>query len=59
MIVMLQARLCATMDEIIAAAQLLAQIAGGAMSGALCTKLALVMASDKRDGRGRVYRINR
>ena len=56
---MLQARLCATMDEIIAAAQLLAQIAGGAMSGALCTKLALVMASDKRDGRGRVYRINR
>ena len=48
----------ATMDEIVAATGWLAHTARGAMSGALGTKLGLIVTSVKEDDRGRVYRIS-
>ena len=57
LIEMLQRPDGATMEEIIAATQWLAQTARGAMSGALGKKLGLAVTSAKEEGRGRVYRI--
>ena len=57
LIEMLQLPDGATMEEIIAATQWLAQTARGAMSGALGKKLGLAVTSAKEEGRGRVYRI--
>jgi hypothetical protein len=57
LITLLQAPDGATMDEIVAATGWLAHTARGAMSGALGKKLGLVVASEKEEGRGRVYRL--
>jgi hypothetical protein len=47
----------ATIDEIIAATGWQAHSVRGAISGTLKKKLGLTVASEKQDGRGRVYRI--
>jgi hypothetical protein len=47
----------ATIDEIVAATGWQAHSVRGAISGTLKKKLGLTVASEKQDGRGRVYRI--
>ena len=59
LIAMLQAPEGATMETIIAATGWQAQSARGFMSGGLGKKLGLTVTSEKKAGRGRVYRLNR
>jgi len=54
---MLRAEGGASIDEIVAATGWQAHTIRGAMSGALKKKLGLTVASEKVEGRGRVYRI--
>ena len=49
----------AMMDEIVAATQGLAHTARGAISGVLKKKLGLLVTSERIEGRGTVYRIDR
>lgn len=57
LIAMLQAAEGASMNELTAALGWQAHTVRGAMSGALKRKLGLAVASEKIEGRGRVYRI--
>ena len=57
LIEMLRAEGGATIDEIVDALDWRPHTVRGAMSGALKKKLGLTIASEKVDGRGRVYRI--
>ena len=57
LIEMLRAEGGATIDEIVAATGWQSHTVRGAMSGALKKKLGLTIASEKVEGRGRVYRI--
>jgi hypothetical protein len=57
MIDLLKRKSGATIDELVKATGWQAHSVRGAMSGALKNKLGLTVASEKVDGRGRVYRI--
>jgi hypothetical protein len=57
LIEMLRAEGGATIDEIVEATGWQAHTVRGAMSGALKKKLGLTIASEKVEGRGRVYRL--
>jgi hypothetical protein len=57
LIEMLRAEGGATIDEIVAATGWQSHTVRGAMSGALKKKLGLTIASEKVEGRGRVYRL--
>ena len=57
LIAMLRAPEGATIEEIVAATGWLSHTVRGSMSGALKKKLGLTIASDKMDGRGRVYKL--
>ena len=57
LIAMLRAREGATIGEIAAATGWQTHTVRGAMSGGLKKKLGLVIASEKVEGRGRVYRL--
>ena len=59
LIEMLRAEGGATIDEIVAATGWQAHTVRGAMSGALKKKLGLTVTSEKIEGRGRIYRIER
>jgi predicted transcriptional regulator len=58
MIEMLRSKNGATVDEIAEATGWLKHTVRGAMAGALKKKLGLEIASEKVEGRGRIYRIN-
>ena len=57
LIAMLRAPEGATIAEIVAATGWLSHTVRGSMSGALKKKLGITIASEKVDGRGRVYSI--
>ena len=57
LIAMLRTPEGANIEEIVAATGWLSHTVRGSMSGALKKKLGLTIASDKMDGRGRVYKL--